>query len=531
MRSLSQGVLLALVAVWTIWVPGKAAGQTVDTVRVEITRIQARGVYTTVADGISWASGDTLQVVSTTGIRTTVRLVGRSTSSLLLAWVGDALAVEVGDVLTLVGRRGRTTPVDAERTPAVADRVSILDREGRTGRAGARGRSGPRVDGRLMVGVSGLQSTTRGRMTDNVSVSRSFLTPSTALRLRVGRLPGDVELDLNARYSRRFSSNDIIGQADAPRIYDLSISQPVGHTGVRYAAGRFNDSRLAQSGYWDGVRMEHDVGSFEWGLAGGFEPDRYNQGFRSDRPKFAAYAGGMRRFDGGSFSLTGAFTQLRPTNDWLDHSFFSVDQELRIRGVRVTNRLLLDRDPESGSWIPSRYQARAGIPVSSSLRLTARYSMRQPYGYWRTTDIFSDRRDQISAGISYARNQTRLSLTGTENRIEHSDPSRTATGHFSTEPRWMPFRTSGTLSAWFRHSSRTLYGTLGLHRTLLGSDMALNLTTYNIQTVGPSATSLMAGVSIRIPLHENGSLSIRTRSQFLGEITSNQLYVTYWVAF
>lgn len=527
--------VVAVALLVTALSPALAAAQDVDTVQVEVTRVQARGIYTSHDGRSGWASGDTLTVLMPDGGRLAARVVGRSSNSLLLAWIDSPPELESGQMLRLVGARRpgpEEVPAAEERPPdrGVPDRESIFDRPGRVD--GQRGRGGgPRVDGRLMVTMSGLLSETTGRLTDNVSVSRRFLTPSSALRLRVARLPGDAEVTLNARYSRRFSSNDIIGQRDAPRIYDLSVSQPLGASGVRYAVGRFNESSLSQSGYWDGARMEHRTDGFEFGLAGGFEPDRYNQGFRSDRPKFAAWAGGTRRFEGGSFSVTGAFTQLRPTDDWLTHSFFSVDQDLRTRGFRLSNRLLVDRDPESGSWISSRYQVRADVPLTASLRLTARYAMRQPYGYWRTTEIFSDRREQITAGLSFTRERHRVAVSGTENRIEGGEPSRSASGHFSTEPSWMPFRTSGSLSGWFRKSSNTLYGTLGVHRELSGIDVGVTASSYRIETIGPATTSFMAGLSLRVPIHERGSLSIRSRSQFGGDVRSHQLYLSYWIAF
>jgi hypothetical protein len=64
------------------------------------------------------------------------------------------------------------------------------------------------------------------------------------------------------------------------------------------------------------------------------------------------------------------------------------------------NRIELDRDPASGTWMLTRGSFQLTSRLNSWLGLRGRYEIRQPYSMYRSFAVISYRRDQVSAGAS-----------------------------------------------------------------------------------------------------------------------------------
>jgi hypothetical protein len=322
-----------------------------------------------------------------------------------------------------------------------------------------------RFSGRIRVSVSGWRTATGSGLFD--ATARTIASPTLAIRLAAADLPGGWDAVLDARLSRRFSSNSIVGADGQARIYRLSLARSGYGSPLDVEVGRFPLRQDGAHAWWDGVRGGYRGRRMSAGVAFGMEPDAFNGFVRTDVPKAAAYAGLSLRPGAWRLATTVSAVHVRPSNGRLEHTYVGVEQDVGLGPARASADLLIDRDPEGDGWAATRVSLRATIPVAAGLTLTARHHERRPYAWWRTTDVLGTRRRRESLGLSWTRNGASAGASWSVNTAEAYARSTSWTGSFrvTRTPAW-GLGIAASASQWSRVGSTSRLFSLAVMRAI-----------------------------------------------------------------
>jgi hypothetical protein len=518
---------LAIVIVLSLGTPGGVAAQT-DSLRTTVSRVQGRGVYVQ-HSGVGWVRGDTLNLVSATSGEARVRVAGKASETLLLAWLNAPLDLQVDEIVTLFGPRREPEALDETLSTDREERESIMEGVGTRTSTSAVKRL--RISGMLNSSVTASYADLGGRFTSNRSSSRTYATPVSSLRMRIEGLPGQTQFLLNVRGSRRFSSEQISGQAGSLRLYEMKVLRSPPSTRLSFEAGRFRERHTPSGGYLDGASAAFEVGHASIGVAAGFEPERYNQSFQTNLYKVAAFADWSKRHKGGSTSLSTSFMRIDGDNLASPFSLISVEQKSRLGEIRLSTSLQLDHAPGLSNWEVSRLYVRASTSLTKSISINGRFGQRKYFKYWIPDGRYSSNKEQVSAGIQFSRTPHFVSINLSSNAYSGSARSNSISTSIRTQPKWLPFTFSNSSNVWMRSSNTTYYNSSSFQREVKGVTLGLEYSLLAVDMVGPLSFSHIAGLSARYSFKKWGYLSIRERTHIGSSLTSSTLYLNYGIRF
>ncbi|NQV71493.1 hypothetical protein HQ496_00115 [bacterium] len=522
---------ILLIAAWpqTQAVYAQAAA---DSLSATVTRVQSRGIYVEVGSSL-WVVGDTLRVIPNSGEEGISKIAGKASNSLLLAWIGAPIALEVGERVLLRGPKVLGGKAAEPDVVAQSDRKGLVNgNEGRLPVAKASKRSIV-LRGYYNASITATMSDVRSSFSNSGSASttRSYATPVSSLRASLAGLPFGTELRLNARGSTRFSSESIVGQKSAVRVYEFNLSRHARDSRFEFELGRFQSSRIPTGGYWDGLSTSVRFGALRFGLAGGFEPDRYNEGFQTDITKVAAFSEIDARHGDGSTSLSASLAQIDGPGLSSPYTFLSIDQRTRIGKHRFSTDLQIDRSPIDQQIVLSRAYFRLNTTVSPGLSLNGRFGTRKHFSYWFPGGAYSSEKQQISVGMMLQRTINQYGLTLTSNSFSGGERSNSVSATFRSKPKWLPFTFSNTANVWTRKNGNTYYNAINMQKNIGRWSLGLDYSLLAVDVVGPLSLSHIAGVSARISTDHWGYFSIRQRTHIGSSITSATLFFNYGISF
>ncbi len=486
------------------------------TVPARVTYLTAEYVYLDVGRDQDLHQGDTLEVFIGDVAAGWLRVAGTARARSLTTFVGAPFDVAVGDTLVLrVSRLAADAPEDAP--PAAGEeRPSILGQGSRTERSRA---SRPvRISGRIRISANARRTATDAGLFD--PSARTLGSPSMSLRLAATELPGGWNAVLDARLHRRFSSNSIVGEDTQARLYSFSLSRSGYGSGLDVEAGRFPLRQDGAHSYWDGVRGGFRGRRVTAGVAFGLEPDAWNGVVQTDVPKAAAYAEFDLRPGEWRLGTTLSAVHVRPGNEWLDHTYVGIEQDLRLGDFRAGADLVVDRDPEDGGWSASRVSLRAVIPVVAGVRLQARHYERRPYAYWRSSDVLGTRRRRESVDLWWGRGVASAQISWTVNTAEASARSTTwaASARLTETPLWR-LGLSASASQWTRVGSTSRFTTLSVGRRFGTGRVEIMWRHYDFE-YGPETTrSESIRLLVLAPLRDRLRLDASSQVQ-IGDIAT-----------
>jgi hypothetical protein len=458
-----------------------------------------------------------------------LRVIGASSASSLLTWIGTPAELAVGDKLVLTVRVWEVEAEEAEANqPARVSLLASPDR--RTTRA----RPARSVDfrGSVLVSLAAVRSTTRPESEFLESHTNTFATPSIALRSVLSGLPGGTSFSFHARASHRHSSGGILDQPNSLRLYQFSLSKEESGRPVAIQVGRFSNRNEPESGYWDGVLLETRLRHVEFGLAAGLEPDRFDEGFRSDLPKYSAHVLIKPDLGRASWATNLSFTQMRPSNAWLTHSYFGFDQRIRYGVLLLAADAQLDRNPEMDHWILSRFRSRASFSLFHGGTVHVRHSIRRPYAYWRADDVLSYRRDQSSAGFNYGGERGHIGAYVTRNTFDEVDEAFTYSLNASLKDiPLLHLDLGSSASYWTRRTSETRYATFTIGRQISAARVQLLYSLYRADVSQIRSETQTVGGSIQLPLWSGTQVSLQGRTLFGRELVSTSMSFSFWMSF
>lgn len=330
-------------------------------------------------------------------------VVSSASRQALLAFAGRAFPITIGDSLSLDPRRPEPSATGtARRTPVDETGVSARggDEPATPAAEQVRAITLPlSVHGRIHVSMNAQSSTTRWRGNAD-PLQRAFVTPTTRLRLEASDLPGGLRFSANLRGSYRHEGTSLIDPAGSLRVYELSVEKKIDGAPVRLQAGRFFSPYEAFTGYFDGALVRVGGDGFGVGGAIGLEPDRWNEGFSTARPKRSAFVDFRKA--GPGRGLTGEFAavQVKPEDGAPEHLYVGWSGQAWVSGLNVAHTVQVDRDPGSNRWVISDLLTQIRLPVGGPLSARGTWSRRSPFYFWRTSAPISYRRDDIGGGLS-----------------------------------------------------------------------------------------------------------------------------------
>lgn len=389
-----------------------------------------------------------------------------------------------------------------------------------------------RMSGRISFDVDALQTTTRWGDSPEEEATRRFSTPTLRFQARAQDLPGGFRLGTSMRLSHRTSPDNSIEPRTSTRFYQLDLEKRFETVPLQLHFGRFHNPFDDYSGYWDGLMMHYGEGGFGGGFAVGFEPEIWNEGLSSERPKASAFLDYSAEGESAAYSGEVSFTALRPRDGLPDQSSVGLSQRLSLGPAWIRQRTRVERSPGSGEWVFSRFQLDASIPLSAGLSAFGGWRRwRSPYAVYPLTPD-TPLHDRANIGLSYWAPAGGLTGTFSLDRPEVGEKARTVSGSFYL--RRTPFLGlgfSGTASYWKREGSSSFLVSPELRRDFgkVGLRVAYRLLQNSLAS--EKIRSQFADLTLSAPLARGLSVRLHGFLQWGDDYSGNRILASFWKSF
>lgn len=390
-------------------------------------------------------------------------------------------------------------------------------------------KTGTRISGRLSLDVNALRTRSEAPEIGVEPTDRTFTTPTTRLRATVSNLPGGLRFQVNMRASTRYSSIEQVQRTESFRVYQASVERD--WKGAQFRLGRFYNRYETYSGYWDGFLLHFGGDGFGIGGAVGFQPERSNELFSDELPKYMMFVNAGHRGRSVRYATAISFNEIRPRNGLLNHRYVGWSQRLQVGGFQLSQNIQVDRDPTTSKWVVTQLLARSAIPLARRVDLRVRYALRQPYSITLLDNLITTRRDQASVGLSFWLGNGSLRADVTANQVRGKSRSYTYAGSFSF-PRTplLGLGISSSISYWALEETKAVYLSGAVSRTF--GRVHSRASYYRYRTDGFTTVLTHTGqFSITFPLTKRLYSSLRGQIQRGENLNSNNMYAGFWLNF
>lgn len=508
-----------------------AQAQEPPRITVRVRQVAGASFYLDVGTLHGLATGDTLLVHDEANDTPLGRAVVTASTERrsVFGFAGEPFAVARGDRLTLLLLR---EPTEEAPAPETGERAAQAPRPAAQGpppvprqpTVPSRGRA----HGRVSLDLGGLRSVTRVGGADPVDVERSYATPALRVDVTAPGAVGGFTLRTAARVAYRYSGGSPIQPAASNRVYAASLERRFTSVPLHLILGRFHSPVETYSGYWDGALIRLGGGGFGAGALVGFEPDQWNEGVSTQRPKATAFVEGMARGPRWRWRGSVSAHTVRPADSLPAHTFVGATQRLTAGPLFLGHDLQADRHPLGGAWRVSGLQARAGLDLPGGAELRLGFSRRESYVLVRADDPFAPRRDRLDIGLAIRGGGGYLSADVDRSRDASGNETRGASLVFSAHslPGLERVGLSGALSRWSGAHGTTLSGSPGLTVDLSDVSVRVGYRYGRSDYVGRVLTSQGLDAAVDAPLGSGMRVSARGRIQWGGLMRSQALDLT-----
>jgi len=389
-----------------------------------------------------------------------------------------------------------------------------------------------RWNGRLSLDMDALQTTTRWGDSPEEEAKRSYSTPTFRLQARARDLPGGMRLGTSMRLSHRTSPDDAIQPVTSLRFYQLDLEKRFETVPLELHLGRFHNPFDDYSGYWDGMMVHYGGEGLGGGIALGFEPELWNEGMSTDRPKASGFLDYNARGEGVEYSGALSFHTMRPRIDFPDRTYLGLSQRLRLGNAWIHQRLQVDRSNEGTDWTLTRLQLDASIPLSEGLSAHGGWRRWRAYSPVLRTDGPGPRHDRASVGLSYWAGGGGLSADVSLDRPEMGEESRTVSSSFylrRTPLLGLGF--SGTASYWTRGEDSSFFLSPQVRRDFGRVEIRGAYRVYETSTEFGEIRHRSADAALTFPLGSGFSARFQGFVQWSEDLTSNRILASLWKSF
>lgn len=390
----------------------------------------------------------------------------------------------------------------------------------------------PEVNGRLSLQFNALESTTRWLSNEEVEIDRNFATPAIGLRMVVSHLPGDIEFTTNLRGAYRYSSDDLVDPSQSVRVYQLSLTKSFASIPLQLQAGRFYSRYETYSGYWDGLLLHYGERGIGIGVIAGYQPERTNESFSTEAPKYTAFVDFNRVGAVASYHTDLSFHHAEPSSDMARQTFMGWSQRLVVGRARLASDLQVDRDSGTGTWTISRLHAAGSIPLAGRLSLHARYSLDEPRFVYNALGLPTYRRQQGSAGLGYWARRGSFNLDVTANKMDDADVAYALSTSFSLpETRMLGIGLHGAASYWSLEDTKAINLMGGLDRRFGAVQVHASYQVYNTERLTNRFLTRNVDFGLVFPLARRWYSTVQGRLQRGENQNANSIFVNLWMSF
>jgi hypothetical protein len=472
-------------------------------------------------DGITM--NDTLQVYDETGTRYLGELlvISATSSRAVVTFAGEPFSLTRGTTVSIA--LGGSAPSAA--TPAVESPRQVDRSPTSPGYP-------PQVSGRMWVQFNALETTTRWISNEANAVDRTFATPALGLRMTASHLPGDFEFTTNLRGSYRYSSDQLVDPEQSIRVYQMSLVKSFRDMPFQFQAGRFYNRFEDYSGYWDGLSLHYGGRGLGFGVAAGFQPERANEGFSTELPKYTAAVDFNHVGASVTYSTDVSFHHMKQSSGLSDRTFLGWAQRLTVRRARLSTDVVLDRDTRADRWNVTRLYITGSTPVAGRLSLHARYARDEPLLLLDSISLRPLKREQGSVGIGYWARGGSFNLDVTENRVNGRDPIYAFSASFAlneTSILGLGFSGAGSYSSSDASDALLLLG--GLNRNFGSVQARASYQLYRTEIASSTFVTHNIDCGLVFPLGRRLYSTVQGRLQRGANQRANSVLVNLWMNF
>ncbi len=528
---------LLIITIALLGLPSEA--QEAATAETQVTFIAGQTVYVSSGTSDGLVVGDTLDVFED-GVRLgSMVVVSATPDRSVLAFADTIFPITMGDQLTLSFALAAPEPVGPLPPPILTERPSIL--EPSVDETPSQSYGGPRVSGRLQLGVSGLMTSTSS--SGGASYDRTYATPFALLRAEVADLPGGLQFNTRLRAAYRYADPTPFSEEVDIRVYDLNLEKSFSNLPLEISAGRLFNRYDRFTGYWDGLNIH--VGNRErgFGVAAGFQPDRGNEMPTTDLPKYTVFGHAAFETEGVRFDGTVLGGQIIPKSDSLQtRTFVGFQQQVFAGNFRLSAGALVDQDPESNAWTFSRLNARASVTATPSIRLRGFASSNRPYILYADRQYILSRSTRFGGGATVTLRSgpvpglsVRADVT---NAMTEGQPNTVTVNGGISIPGISSARIGVSVdgTVWqnqqLGESQRGIYAGVGVNKSFGSTYGRLGYRYQQSPLLGLSALiSHGLDVMLQVPLRSGLALTLQASTQLGQSISSTRLYTAIWYRF
>lgn len=388
------------------------------------------------------------------------------------------------------------------------------------------------IKGRISLDMDALQTTTRWGESPGEEASRMFSTPTFRLQARAQDLPGGMRLGTSMRLSHRTSTDDLVRPTTSLRFYQFDLEKNFERVPVQLHLGRFHNPFDDYSGYWDGLMVHLGEAGLGAGVAVGFEPELWNEGPSTERPKVSGFVDYDARGQEAEYSGVFSFHTLRPKNDSPDRTYLGLSQRVRLGSAWIRQRLQVDQSLDGADWTVTRLQLDASLSLSGGLSAHGGWRRWRPYYPVLPTDRVGPRRDRASFGLSYWASGGGLSADVSLDRPEVGEESRTVSSSFflrRTPLFGLGF--SGMASYWTRGERSSVLLSPEVRRAFGIVEVRGAYRFYETSSGFGEIRHQSADMAISLRLGTGLSVRVQGFVQWGGDLTSNRILASLWKSF
>jgi hypothetical protein len=345
-------------------------------------------------------------------------------------------------------------------------------------------------------------------------------------------LPGDLEFTTNLRGAYRYSSDDLVDPEQSVRVYQLSLAKSFISVPFQFQAGRFYNRFENYSGYWDGLLLHYGERGLGFGVAAGFQPERANEWFSTELPKYAAFVDFNHVGESVSYYTDVSVHHMKPSSDLATRTFFGWAQRLTVGRARLATDVQVDRKGQTDKWNVTRLYASGSVPIAGRLSLHARYALDEPLLLSDSINLLPFKRQQGNAGISYWARGGRFNLDVTANRVNGRDPTYTVSSSFSlNETRVLGLGFNGAGSYWTFEGRKAVNLLGGINRSFGRVQTRASYQLYRTESAINEFTTHNIDFGLLFPLSRRLYSTIQGRVQRGDNQSANSIFLNLWMSF
>ncbi|MCJ7628085.1 MAG: hypothetical protein MUO50_06815 [Longimicrobiales bacterium] len=341
-----------------------------------------------------------------------------------------------------------------------------------------------------------------------------------------------MRLNTSMRLSHRTSPDDAIQPVTSLRFYQLDLEKRFETVPLQLHLGRFHNPFDDYSGYWDGLMIHVGENGLGGGVAVGFEPELWNEGLSTDRPKVSGFLDYNAQGEAAEYSGALSFQTMRPQSDLPARTYLGLSQRVRVGNAWINQRLQVDRSVDGSNWTLTRLQLDASLPLSGGLSAHGGWRRWRPYSPIVLTDEAGPFHDRASVGLSYWAAGGGLSADVSLDRPEGEEEARTVSSSFyirRTPLLGLGF--SGMASYWTRGDYSSIMLSPEVRREFGRVEIRGAYRLYQTSSAFGEIRHRSADMALTLPLGSGFSARFQGFIQWGGDFTSNRVLASLWKSF